>query len=591
MRFLSALFYLLASLPANASLNDVDKTQIFNKNLLKNGGFENGKQYWTASAGTFAVTTSSPMVGLMHATWDAAASANTLTSTSTLIPVGMYGRNGVASCVFTTASGTATHTIQAYDGSNILSSATITSSTTPTRASVNFVMPSSGSLSLRVYANADEPSVAVDDCYLGPSEGYNTGNSAAVSGWTAYTPTFTGLGTVVSSEFEWRRVGDLLEVRGRAATGTTTAAEARLSFPTGLTSVTRANGIQIAGTYGRGAVGAQGLYVLVESAVTYFTFGIQTGAATMLTKQDGNAILGTGETFTLFASVRIVQWAGSTDVFTPDKLANSWSGYHDATCSWARTNTAYGDPTADASCALVERTNINFGTVSTSGSVLPAITFTPSRAGRYYVCATATVTNSTAGQTGAIKLWDGTTTIAERDTYEVGAAMGISVPICGVYVASNTSAKTLSLQTKASSGAINITTVAAASVVEWSIFQIDQSFPMPLMANSVTSSSSGVVRTEAGRITCSASSSIVSQLGNWIASVGNVSAGACVVTFVANTFSAAPYCHMTEVSSNPSAVLGINTVSSSSVTTDCDAASSGADCTSTTYEIMCTGAK
>lgn len=174
MRYLITLVYLLATLPASATLNEVDKTQIFSKNMLVNGGFESGKAKWTPNdTADFAVTGSSPMIGLYHATWDADADTDTLVSTAVTIPAGYYGRNMVASCLFTVASGTATNEIQAYDGSNILSEASITSSTTPTRTSVNFIAPSSGSLSLRVYANADEPSVAIDDCYLGPAEGYN----------------------------------------------------------------------------------------------------------------------------------------------------------------------------------------------------------------------------------------------------------------------------------------------------------------------------------------------------------------------------------------------------------------------------------
>jgi len=83
MRYLMILCYLISTLPAFATLNDVDKSQIFNKNLLPNGGFESGIAAWTPNdTADFAVTTSSPMVGLQHATWDADASADTLTYTA-----------------------------------------------------------------------------------------------------------------------------------------------------------------------------------------------------------------------------------------------------------------------------------------------------------------------------------------------------------------------------------------------------------------------------------------------------------------------------------------------------------------------------
>lgn len=173
-KFITALAVLIATLPAHAFLNDVGKTQVWNKNLLVNGGFENGKAKWTASGGTFTTTTSSPMIGKVHATWDSSSASQTLTSTAVAIPAGMLGRNGAASCLITVASGSATHTLEAYDGTNILASASITSNTAPTRTSVNFIFPSSGSISLRlVSVAADEPSIAIDDCYVGPAEGYN----------------------------------------------------------------------------------------------------------------------------------------------------------------------------------------------------------------------------------------------------------------------------------------------------------------------------------------------------------------------------------------------------------------------------------
>src|SRR5690606_7714105 len=52
--------------------------------------------------------------------------------------------------------------------------------------------------------------------------------------------------------------------------------------------------------------------------------------------------------------------AASEIAYRPELLPGSWSGYHGNDCSFARTNTAYGDPAADASCTFTERTNQNF---------------------------------------------------------------------------------------------------------------------------------------------------------------------------------------------------------------------------------------
>src|SRR5690606_19435168 len=54
--------------------------------------------------------------------------------------------------------------------------------------------------------------------------------------WTAYTPSFTGFGTVSGVSAWHKRVGSNLLLKWVFTSGTTTATEARMSLPTGLTS-------------------------------------------------------------------------------------------------------------------------------------------------------------------------------------------------------------------------------------------------------------------------------------------------------------------------------------------------------------------
>lgn len=49
--------------------------------------------------------------------------------------------------------------------------------------------------------------------------------------WVSYTPTFTGFGTVSTEEFEYKRVGDSIIIRGNFTCGTPTATEAQISLP------------------------------------------------------------------------------------------------------------------------------------------------------------------------------------------------------------------------------------------------------------------------------------------------------------------------------------------------------------------------
>jgi hypothetical protein len=51
--------------------------------------------------------------------------------------------------------------------------------------------------------------------------------------WTSYTPTTQGFGSISSSNMEWRKNGDCIEVRGEFQTGTVAASEAQVGLPSG----------------------------------------------------------------------------------------------------------------------------------------------------------------------------------------------------------------------------------------------------------------------------------------------------------------------------------------------------------------------
>jgi hypothetical protein len=598
MRYFISL--LLANLlffqPAFATLNDVDKSQIYSKTYLLNGGFENGKALWTPNdTADFTVTASTPLIGLQHGVWDADASTDTLVSPALTIKPGDYGRNGVVSCLFVTASGTSTHEIQAYDGSNILSEATITSSTSPTRASANFTFPSSGTVQLRVYANADEPSLKIDDCYLGPAEGYNVGSVSQASfigsAYFALTAScvFTRTNTVLGAMADTDCPGPTVESNPGPGTIQTTDANAPIvtvnNLPPGVyrVLVSGQSGISSSSTWssltisdGTTQSGQKGVNTntsvispfSVEGVFTYTTAGnrsfelyaASSTAALNIDLTGGNQ----GLRFYIYRSPLTSEMS-----YTPDKVANSWSGYHDGTCSWARTNVAYGDPTADASCALVETTNTNFGTVSTSGSVLPAITFTPSRAGKYWVCALFGIASTATNPTLNARLTDGTTTIAETTRRYIGAT-GVTdfenTPLCGQYVATSTTAKTLSIQTAASTGAASLQMVGSVSrsSIEWSIFQIDQSLPAPLLVNSVVTPYSGVMRIVSAQI--SSTGVVSNETGDWINGSASIS-GTSIFTLVWNSgiFSGTPNCQATPAQKSAvNATIGERTAATSS---------------------------
>jgi hypothetical protein len=588
--FLSlTLSTLLFFQPAFATLTDADKTQIFNKNYLTNGGFEAGKTKWTPNdTADFTVTASTPLIGLQHGVWDADASTDTLVSPALTIKPGDYGRNGVVSCLFVTASGTSTHEIQAYDGSNVLSEATITSSTSPTRASANFTFPSSGTVQLRVYANADEPSLKIDDCYLGPAEGYNVGavSQASFIG-SAYFAT--------TASCDWSRTNTALgaftsdadcpapTVEFNPGPGTVQATDADLpqvtvnNLPPGNYQIITNNyvaqsagataalaisdGTTTSGTVTQNQDAATAAQMTVVASFQYTTAGNRTFAIHGASSS-GSLTLGNGASLrrTNFAIYRYPLTSEMS--YTPDKVANSWSGYHDNDCSWSRTNTAFGDPAADATCTFTELTNVSFGTVASylSGSdKLPGIVFTPSRAGRYFVCASGRVANGTTSGNSA--LLDASTVISAVS----GVSSGGSVhTMCGVVNAASTASKTISIQLASASAATSLGSGSPTRSVNWSIFQIDQSLPAPLLVNSVVTPYSGVMRIVSAQI--SSTGVVSNETGDWINGSASIS-GTSIFTLVWNSgiFSGTPNCQATPAQKSAvNATIGERTAATSS---------------------------
>lgn len=130
-----------------------------------------------------------------------------------------------------------------------------------------------------------------------------------ITTWETYVPTYTGFGTVGTSNMRWRRVGSSLEVAGHFASGTVTAVEGRLSFPSGLTASASVPDRTIAGPAIRNDGGAFSIYILSEPSVSYFTFGIQAAGSSGYNKAVvAGLLIGDNTLITLRASVEIDGW-------------------------------------------------------------------------------------------------------------------------------------------------------------------------------------------------------------------------------------------------------------------------------------------
>lgn len=630
MKLITLLLSLIFTINAHGMV-EADRQLLVNRNILVNGGFENGAANWTAASGGFSTTSTTPLVPNMMGVWDATASTQTLVSPAITVPAGLKGLSGVGFCEIQTPSGTATHTLQVYDGTNVIASQAVISSTDGVYIYTNvFRFPSSGTVQLRLLANANEPSINIDDCYLGLATNMTNSSQA----------TFIGSGYIAqTANCSWTRTNTALgafgtdtdcpgvTVESNPGPGVLQTTDSDLpqftfnNLPSGtyrvvifgahLQSSTNSEAVVAAisdGTTtspGAASFTATGQTnpLVVETVFTYTssgnrTFAVHGSAASTRTVTLGmyTASSGTGAGL----AIRLYRYPTVNELaFKPDAGAQSWSGYHDSTCSWARTNTAYGDPTADATCVFTERSNVNFGTVTSqlSGSdKLPGIVFTPKSTGRYFVCVYLNDLIANSGAGVAVQLTDGTTAFAENQTTSVSSGTYVNFTLCGIYNATTIASTTLKVQSKASSGANTIQSgISAGNAADWSIFYMDQSFPAPVISNSVVNTSSGVTGVEVANINCDSGSAITSQQGSWLTSVGNISGGQCVIT-LNGSYSATPYCSIT----NRAAIAGDSSTftmslihtSSTSLTSDCRiSAGATADCTAYDFTLSCVGAK
>jgi len=596
-KLVALLAFLLASTPAHA-LFPADTQNFPGYNMITNNpGFENGTTQWTASAGTFTTSSGIYAEGLKGAQWTPAASGNTLTSAAAAVGqnITQAGRNGVASCmVRVNATG---YTLEAVDNSsNILVSAAVPQSATGfVRVSGNFVFPNGAGATVSVRLKSGGTTIAyMDSCYLGPADGFNLSQvsqaqdygsiqfSSASCQWSIPAGNPVDLSAVAACLTTAPTVSGGVTAPATGIPGFTMASappgvyyiyanlQSQRSSATNLKCYigdgTTSGGIGGAVDGTAGAVFAKFTYTSAGTRNIRIGCGVGGGTGT------GNLYADGADGGTRVLQFFVARMPSSSEIaYRPDAMPASWSGYHGNDCLWTRSSTAYGDPGADASCTFTQQFNRNFGTVSSVSGSLPGIVFTPARAGRYLVCASAPFVPA-AGTMFNARLTDGTTTYGEA-TATLQNGFRAPIQICGIEDAPNTSAQTVKLQWNSTSSVqvdLNPSGTGTGSVF-WTITALDQALPAPTLVGSVTSNSTGAERVERARMatacTINGSCSITDQTGSWV-SVSRTGTGSYTATFSAGIFSGAPTCVATSSTSNQGG-CSTTSASSSSVTISC----------------------
>ncbi len=160
-------------------------------------------------------------------------------------------------------------------------------------------------------------SLLIDDVYIGPQ---SLAFGPAMTDPVAYTPTFTGLGTVASINFVSWRSGAYLIVEGTFTTGTATATEARISIgfngaDSSVTTVSTLPTLSLVGKINGGTASASYFgesSVLAEASKTYLTISNESSGSNGFAKQNGASAFSNATTYSLFAKVPVAGWSSNT---------------------------------------------------------------------------------------------------------------------------------------------------------------------------------------------------------------------------------------------------------------------------------------
>lgn len=594
------------------------------QNLVQNAGAEVNTKGWTASGGTLARSTTTPDRGDGVLTWDSNGAAQTLMSASVTIPSGLYGKNGVVSCPIKCASGTCTHQLMAYDGTTELGATTITSSTSQyARTTVNFgSIPSSGSIRLRLKSvAADEPSISVGECLLGDATGFNlsqvnqaqfvgsayfamtascTWSSTGTGSYAAFSTTSAcpgptieanpGVGVIQTTDTDLPKVTVNNLPNGEYTVIVSTNVQTITSNNTN--SIVISDGSTVSG-YGS-AVSTTGIAHSV-TIVGHFSY-TSAGNKTFELQSRGSAagVRINNNIDGQITRFEIYRFPTSSELaYRPEMMPGSWSGYTTVSGGCSTASATYADTSACTSIALTQLQNSNFGSVTTAGSSLPGITFTPTKTGSYNVCANI-ISTSTATSSISARLVDGSGTVVNAGTSGIvnGATALTPITLCGIYRASSTAASTIKAQLAINSGTASILNGQASGTpaINWTIFPSDQGFPAPLSIGSVTSDSSG--SENIGRATiaeganCTTGACTINrQSGSWLTSFTWSTTGVYNLVFKTGFFSGPPTC----VGNHWNGTLIQNQSPNTATTTSLTAIAPSAAANSRDFHIICVG--
>jgi len=138
-----------------------------------------------------------------------------------------------------------------------------------------------------------------------------------VTDWTAYTPTFSNLGSVTGVTFFYRRMGDSIQIKGTATAGSPAAGPASFSLPAGMNiNILKFSQTTKVGSYARLYGNSEQHAVITQAADPSSLFlAIQTGSVGDLFAVNGSSSLAPGEVFSVYTTdIAVAGWSSNAQM-------------------------------------------------------------------------------------------------------------------------------------------------------------------------------------------------------------------------------------------------------------------------------------
>ena len=526
------------------------------RNYIQNSGAESNVLNITNASSIVTRTTSVPLTGDASYSINATATSQLVVFLGAALQSGLHGGNCQGSFI--------------YSGDGSLYSAYATLNGVQVSATQTLINVAFGSqlvvlsfpcgvsttdvASVVIASTGDGAIIKVDSVYSGALLGI--GSASITTTPVAYTPVFTGFGTVTAINFRSWRVGPMLHIQGTFTPGTTTGVEARVTLgfngiSGNVTSASTYPTLQVVGKVNVAAAATTdfgGRTILAEASRNYVMFGNETSTRNGVTKYDGNVLVLSGQVTSFFAEIQIEGWVGET-VLRGDvtSLVGTARSAQTTNCEWSG-NSGAGAMTAfavDADCPTIAVT----GNLAVPATKIPGFIATALLPGSYLVMASSefTATASSSGVAGCqFEIFDGTTSGGSQGIRQaVTTYRATTSLISGTFTyASAQSNRAFQVRYARASGNADCQVNGANADLTFTLIPLNQALPQYFIPGNVFSSSLGIEKQASGELNCDASSTF--NRGGTGLTAGNRSTTSCGITIAAGVFSAQPWdCQVT----------------------------------------------